>query len=321
MRVLPLGNGGVAHLFEVYGYQGAESDPEKLALTDQMLPSVLGEAKMCCPCQPVILVVDLDADPMVIPSLTRGISDGAWIDVEEALATGRSDTPTRVNSKWMRVKALVGTLLQYVPKLQLRPQCPSRSLLPTTFCVSCKFSLAAWDAKVEMSGVVFSNMACLLDSMGCPLLALFFRSGAKHMGCTSPGPAGVRLRAVYISSDVDASWNLWSQEAEAGPIRAYQTAEGPALAGPCSFIGRGSLSLRTGRLESRCRSRRTRLDVANARCFITSSLSPHPGVPPWTDTCAYSVLKVMKNHGYSDAGGLPFGMGGWRPRKWDPLDP
>ena len=35
MRViLPLGNGGVVHLFVIYGYQGAENDPEKLQLTD-----------------------------------------------------------------------------------------------------------------------------------------------------------------------------------------------------------------------------------------------------------------------------------------------
>ena len=32
--VLPLGNGCVVHLFVVYGYQGAESDPEKLQLSN-----------------------------------------------------------------------------------------------------------------------------------------------------------------------------------------------------------------------------------------------------------------------------------------------
>ena len=65
--VLPLGNGGVAHLFVIYGYQGAESDPEKLAL----LASVLAQTNVCCSGQPVVLVVDLSADPMVIPSLAK----------------------------------------------------------------------------------------------------------------------------------------------------------------------------------------------------------------------------------------------------------
>ena len=51
--VLPLGNGGVADLFVVYGYQGAEKDSEKLALSHQLLTSVLCEAKLCCSGQPL----------------------------------------------------------------------------------------------------------------------------------------------------------------------------------------------------------------------------------------------------------------------------
>ena len=46
--VLSLGSGWVAHLFVVYGYQGAESDPDKPALTDQLINSVLCNAKVCC---------------------------------------------------------------------------------------------------------------------------------------------------------------------------------------------------------------------------------------------------------------------------------
>ena len=64
MRViLPLGNGGVVHLFVIYGYQGAESDPEKLQLTDRLFTAVLAEARMCCCGQPVILAGDFNADP------------------------------------------------------------------------------------------------------------------------------------------------------------------------------------------------------------------------------------------------------------------
>ena len=51
--VLPLGNGGTAHLFVIHGYQGAESDPEKLMLSEYSLAAVLAEAKMCCSGQPV----------------------------------------------------------------------------------------------------------------------------------------------------------------------------------------------------------------------------------------------------------------------------
>ena len=40
--VLPLGNGCIAHLFVIYGYQGAENDLEKLTLTDNLLSAHLG---------------------------------------------------------------------------------------------------------------------------------------------------------------------------------------------------------------------------------------------------------------------------------------
>ena len=70
--VLPLGNGGVAHLFVIYGCQGPENDP-------------LAEAKMCCTVQLVMLMGDLNADPSVISSLGKSISDGQ-VDLEKAFA-------------------------------------------------------------------------------------------------------------------------------------------------------------------------------------------------------------------------------------------
>ena len=90
MRViLPLGNGNIAHLFVICGYQGAESDPEKLQLSEQIQAAVLAEAKVCRAGQPVILVGHLNADPSVIPSLAKCMSDGSWIGVEKAFAIGK----------------------------------------------------------------------------------------------------------------------------------------------------------------------------------------------------------------------------------------
>ena len=58
-----------------------------------------------------------NADPLVSPSSAKGISEGAWIDVEKAFASGRGEapTPTHANSNWMRVEALVVVLLLFVP--------------------------------------------------------------------------------------------------------------------------------------------------------------------------------------------------------------
>ena len=62
MRVeLPLGNAGVAHLFVIHGYQGAEVDPQKLSHTDRLQP------EFACSGQTVTLVGDVNADPPVIP--------------------------------------------------------------------------------------------------------------------------------------------------------------------------------------------------------------------------------------------------------------
>ena len=74
---IPAENGGVVHLFVVYGYQGAEENSDKLLLVDKLLSGELAEAQVVCVEQPVLLVGDFDADPGVtifaeiITDLTR----------------------------------------------------------------------------------------------------------------------------------------------------------------------------------------------------------------------------------------------------------
>ena len=65
----PTGKGGVVFLFAIYGYQGAEEDPEKLLLTDKLLQAVLAEAQVVCVGQPSLIAGDLNADPGVVPCL------------------------------------------------------------------------------------------------------------------------------------------------------------------------------------------------------------------------------------------------------------
>ena len=66
---LPTAQGGVVHLFVVYGYQGAEEDAEKLQLTDRLLQAALAEAQEVCIGQPMLIAGGLNADPAVIPCL------------------------------------------------------------------------------------------------------------------------------------------------------------------------------------------------------------------------------------------------------------
>ena len=85
---LPTAQGGVVHLFVVYGYQGAEEDAEKLRPTDRLLQAVLAEAQVVCVGQPMLIAGDLNADPAVIPCLAKGISAGRFVDL--ALAYSQS---------------------------------------------------------------------------------------------------------------------------------------------------------------------------------------------------------------------------------------
>ena len=90
---LPTAQGGVVHLFVVYGYQGAEEDAQKLQLTDQLLQAVLAEAQAVCVGQPMLIAGDLNADPAVIPCLAKGISAGRYVDLALAHSLGAGIAP------------------------------------------------------------------------------------------------------------------------------------------------------------------------------------------------------------------------------------
>ena len=45
--LLPLGAGRFMHLFVLYGYEGADTDPEQLALTEQLFDAALGARPGC----------------------------------------------------------------------------------------------------------------------------------------------------------------------------------------------------------------------------------------------------------------------------------
>ena len=107
--VLPLGIGCVVHLFVIYGYQGAENDPEKLQLSEHLFAVVLAEARMCCAGQPVILAGDFNADPTVIPSLAREfrmVNGLIWSVLLPTVV--EYPLPLLVNSNLMKIRVLVG---------------------------------------------------------------------------------------------------------------------------------------------------------------------------------------------------------------------
>ena len=89
----PTAQGGVVHLFVVYGYQGTEENADQLHLTDKLLQAVLAEAQVVCIGQPMLIAGDLNADPAVIPCLAKGISAGRYVDLALVFSHGAGLPP------------------------------------------------------------------------------------------------------------------------------------------------------------------------------------------------------------------------------------
>ena len=94
MCTLPLGLGRFIHLVVLYGFQGADSDPEQLALNDQLFDAALGELSIVARGQPCLLVEDFNVEPTKIPCLAKGILAGLWVDFEDAWASAAGLQPT-----------------------------------------------------------------------------------------------------------------------------------------------------------------------------------------------------------------------------------
>ena len=86
-------DGRFMHLVVLYGYQGADTDAEQLALTEQLFDALgeLGVARGAA-----LLVGDFNMEPTKIPCLSKGISAGLWVDLEASwtLASDMLPAPT-----------------------------------------------------------------------------------------------------------------------------------------------------------------------------------------------------------------------------------
>ena len=118
--VLRLGKAEIDNVFIVYGHQGLKVILRSLRLQISCVPPCSVKIKMCCSGQPLILVGDLHPDPLVTPSLAKGISDGFWIDLESACASGKVIAPA--------------------PTCQFQPACPNACAAST----SCSSPLDRW---------------------------------------------------------------------------------------------------------------------------------------------------------------------------------
>ena len=238
---------------------------------------------MCCAGQPLILVGDLNADPSVISCLAKGMSDGAWIDVERAFAMGKGVAPT------------------LTCQFQLDEDKGSRR----DFALACPVAMAATTAWLRFARSLVSPAFCNPHGFLSFRLGRHCRNG---QGLLAP-LASLLARSLQTLQRFRTFGTFTSKssarEAEASLARAYLTAGGPALSRPSSYVGRGHLSLRTERLGGRCKDRIYRMDhadefdVTNSGFFVNSYLAPVLRFRRrFMSVC--NVFKDIKTHGFTD---------------------
>ena len=181
-----------------------------LRLQINWLTFVLCEAKMCCSGQPLILVGDLCADPLVVPSLTKSISDGGWSDWEKCLLLVEQ----------FQLDEGRGTRWDFALVCPSAPvACRSGSLVPAPFCSPHGVLASGMGRQGRVGPGSFPiRSACWIQ---CTDRSRLSSSEAVqnilevYLQKLSFVPTRVReqLRAVCVGNHVGASWDLWSQEA------------------------------------------------------------------------------------------------------------
>ena len=150
--MLPLGLGRFMHLLVLYGYQGADTDVEQLALTEQLFHAAFGELSFVAREQPCLLVGDVNVEPTKIPCLAKEISAGPWVDFEEAWALAAGLRPAHTCKRdWdsaggHRRDFMVGCPLAVAAVLSCKVQA-DRWVAPH-FAVRTLFDCCRWTGRV-----------------------------------------------------------------------------------------------------------------------------------------------------------------------------
>ena len=272
--LLPLASGWFVHLCVLYGYQGADTDPEQLALTDQLFDAALGELYVAALGQPCLLVGDFNVEPTKIPCLAKGISAGLWVDFGEAwaLAAGLQPAPTCKRS-WTaagghRRDFILGCPLAAAAAAILSCNVqPDRWIAPH-LAVRALFDCGRWDAWVVQP----VRCTPLWPASWLPIVD-------KSRGSNSAEVQRVwevyderlqfmsRRDALLLDEslgldDVSMAWTVWSRAAETALADAYQFSGGP-LPSKGLVLGRGTALFRLVQLGGPW-VRRARANAADA---------------------------------------------------------
>ena len=279
------------------------------SVTDHLFTAVLAEARMCCCGQPVILAGDFNADPVVIPALAKGLSDGQWVDLERAFAFGKGVPPASTcqfqldEDKGSRRDFLLACPIA----LAAATACfvsPDRWFTPH-FSVSAEFSLSAWDATVERARTHSPLWpACWLQS---PDRSRFFLLPLRFVifGMFTFERLALFLLLFVSSSFVFVTPLMLIRLGFFG-VGKLKLVLLVLIFLLSSYVGRGSLSVYSMRLGGQCHDRiyhvdrSDEFDVTHFGFFLNSSLAPVLRFRrSFVSIC--NVLKGIKQHGFSKA--------------------
>ena len=278
--VLPLGGGRVMHLFVLDGYKEADRDPERLALTDQLLDAALGELGVVAREQPCLLVGDFNVEPTKIPCLAKGIMAGLWVDLEEAwvLAAGLRPAPT-CKRGWtasgrnpgVTCKQDLGSSLG--SRRDFMVGCPrvaaadsgcevlaDRWVVPH-FAVRSSFDYSRWLARVSLP--IQRSLLWLASWLPVQWVWDVYDDRLQFMSWND----GLNLDDSLARGDVSSAWLIWSSAVEAALADACRFAGGPVPDNGL-VLGRGVFRSRSVRLGGP-KVRRARRNFADPLCLIS----------------------------------------------------
>ena len=243
----------------LYGYQGADTDAEQLALTEQLFDATLGELGVVARGQPRLIVGDVNVEPTKIPVWLKEFLLGSGLTWMLPARWLRGLSPLLPVSVLGIRLAVNGGILWLVVLMLLQRVLPAglnligglyliwlvgRILtvvdgpvrLPGLFNVL--LWLASWLPAVEKSRGSKSAKVLRVWEVYDDRLHFMARSDASEMG------ESLRL------DDVSGAWMIWSGAAENAFADAFQLAGGPVPVRGL-VLGRGSARFRVVRLGRR----------------------------------------------------------------------
>ena len=247
--MLPLGFARFTHLVVLYGYQGADTHAEQLALTEQLFDAALGKLSVVARGQPCLLVGDFNVEPTKIPCLAKGISAGLWVDFEEAWALAAGLQPTLAckrdwnSASGHRRDFMVGC--PFAVAAVLSCEVPADRWVAPHLAVRTLFDCCRWDCRVTRP----VQHTPLWPASWLP--AVDKGQGSKSVEVQRVwGVYDERLQfmsrqdALHLDESLDAgdvsrAWLVWSGAAEAALVDAYRFSGGP-FSGRGLVLGRGA---------------------------------------------------------------------------------